>query len=62
MRMSTQTEFATVNEVAKALHVSTATVYRWCQTGKLTALQVGGRGGLYRVPLPVKMPEGWRER
>lgn len=37
------TEFCTLSEAARILHVSKPTVWRWMQSGKLPAVRVGGR-------------------
>lgn len=41
-------EFLTVVQVAKWARVSTKTVYRWIESGKLPAIKFGAR--TYRIP------------
>jgi len=41
----------TVRELAEQLHVSTATVYGWMKTGKLSHLRLGGN--IIRIPVPT---------
>jgi excisionase family DNA binding protein len=41
-------EFLTVAQVAKWARVSTKTVYRWIQAGKIPAIRFGER--TYRIP------------
>jgi excisionase family DNA binding protein len=62
MSTSVETEYATPEEVARALRISKATAYRWCQEGRLTAMQVGGRNGKWLVPMPIRLPQDWRAR
>jgi len=43
--------YLTVAEVAKALRVSSRTVYRWMEIGKLKAFRPTGGGGSTRIQL-----------
>jgi excisionase family DNA binding protein len=40
----------TPQEIADKLKVSTKTVYRWIEGGKIKAVKVGGKGGVLRIP------------
>jgi excisionase family DNA binding protein len=61
MSTDVEPEYMTPAEVARELKVSTQTVYRWCQDGRLLAQQFGGRNGTWRVMLPAKVPTDWRK-
>lgn len=44
-----ESEYLTVNEVARALRIAPLTVYRAIHEGRLEAVRLGGNG-LYRIP------------
>lgn len=51
LAMTVEPQFK-IKEVANMLRLSERTIRRWIQTGKLRAVQFGGRGGWeYRISL-----------
>ena len=51
-------EFYTIDEVAKMLKVTRATVYEWMRSGQLVYVQVGGRRRITQKALNTFIKEG----
>lgn len=43
-------EYVSVQDVAEAFEVSTRAVWLWVRSGRIQAIQPGGRRGKYRIP------------
>lgn len=50
----------TVSEAAKRLDVSTSTVYKWIQEGKITTVKVKGKTRIPMLPVIRQTPRGGR--
>ena len=47
----TSTQYLEVSDFATAFQVSRKTVITWIRKGKVRAVQPGGHGGAYRIPV-----------